>query len=169
MINLTTAFQNLVDPKNKDKTYSLLLGDTVKIGRDTGIVLSDGSKKLDDVVFFLNGDEEEKKPKVKPAPSPKKVSGHIVGSKVLRGKTRGEGRTDIDESAQQKMKEHQKELHQGRQERGIEKYSNDGDKDGNDNEKRIKKFESYKREDQLPKEVARKRVSQDRRCPSTTS
>ncbi|KAL7416408.1 FACT complex subunit-domain-containing protein [Mrakia frigida] len=162
VINFSTAFQNLVDPKNKEKTYSLLLIDTVKIGKEKAIVLSDGAKGLDDVVFLLNGDEpEEKKPKVKADPSPKKVSGHVVGSKVLRGKTRGEGRTDIDESAQVKMKEHQKELHHSRQERGLEKYNEDGENEGKNDEKKIKKFESYKREDQLPKEVARRRIFVD--------
>jgi len=57
------------------------------------------------------------------------------------------------------MKEHQKELHHARQERGLEKYNEDGENEGKNDDKKIKKFESYKREDQLPKEVARRRVS----------
>lgn len=67
----------------------------------------------------------------------------------------------MDETAQQKLKEHQKELHAQRQERGLERFRGEEDGDGAGEKKRqIKRFESYKREDQLPKEVARRRVSQ---------
>lgn len=56
------------------------------------------------------------------------------------------------------MKEHQKELHAARQEQGLQRFDS---KEGGTGEvkKGFKKFESYKREEQLPREVSRKRVS----------
>jgi nucleosome binding factor SPN SPT16 subunit len=123
--------------------------------------------------FIQSIQDEDVKPsksssKSKPAASPPKrappkVTGHVVGSKVLRGKTRGADRdNDIDESAQHRLKEHQRELHQQRQERGLERFAEDGDKgNGDGGKKSVKKFESYKREDQLPREVARRRIYVD--------
>jgi nucleosome binding factor SPN SPT16 subunit len=84
VFNLSTAFQNIEDPKNKGKTfvlalplpmplrvciqltfddccaslflsYALQLIDTVKIGKEKGIVFTEGAKSLNDCVFFLNG------------------------------------------------------------------------------------------------------------------
>lgn len=186
VFNLQLAFQGIPKPQSKTETfvhqiastvraslsltlqsfatsYALLLIDTVRIGTEGAEVLTSGCKSANDVIFFMNG-EEEKKPKAKPAPSPKKVQGHVVGSKVLRGKTRGEARNEVDESAQARMKEHQKELHQGRQDRGMERFAAEGEKEEGAGKKVHKKFESYKREEQLPKEIARRRV-----CPPSLS
>jgi nucleosome binding factor SPN SPT16 subunit len=36
-------------------SYALQLIDTVKIGKEKGIVFTEGAKSLNDCVFFLNG------------------------------------------------------------------------------------------------------------------
>lgn len=77
---------------------------------------------------------------------------------MLRGKNRTEG-AEMDLSAQQQLKEHQKQLHEQRQERGLERFAEGGDGKGGEEKKVWKRYESYKKEDQLPKQVANFRVS----------
>jgi nucleosome binding factor SPN SPT16 subunit len=83
----------------------------------------------------------------------------VIGNKVLRRtKTRNQGK-EIDQSKQETRKQHQRELHEAILKTGIARYK--GSKDGNSGGegKTWKKFESYRREDQLPGGVKNKRVS----------
>lgn len=106
-------------------------------------------------------EEVQPKPKAKPArtstgaaPKPAAV---VVGGKSLRAKTRNQGK-EVDESQQQKFKEHQKTLHAAIQQRGIKKFKNAGDGKAGQQAKVFRKFESYKREENLPN-METKRVS----------
>lgn len=56
VVNLQLSFAGLPTPKSqKDETYALQLIDTVKVGKEGGVVLTAGCKSLDEVVFYMNG------------------------------------------------------------------------------------------------------------------
>ncbi|KAG8932667.1 FACT complex subunit spt16 [Tulasnella sp. 418] len=107
VFNLVLAFTDVQDEKGKK--YSLLLTDTVKIGDEKGVCLTEGTKTFKDVLFSFN-DEPDAKPS-KDAKSKSSGSGvngasskshinkdnivsgtghHVAGSKILRAKTRGQ-------------------------------------------------------------------------------
>lgn len=56
----------------------------------------------------------------------------------------------MDETQAQKFKEHQKTLHDAIQKRGVTKYRKSGDGRAGGKAQEFRKFESYKREEQLP-------------------
>lgn len=145
--------------------------DTVKVDHEKGICLTDCIKSSKDVLFFLNtgSDEEEeqekakssKKPPVKPlngAPSPAKHK--VAGGKVLRNKTRSAAQEDVIQTTAVRIAEHQRELHTQRQTEGLARYSEEGQGTGTKEGKSWKRFQSYKGEAGLPKEVESLRVSQ---------
>ncbi len=113
----------------------------------------------------MDQDDDESEAEVKPkkADRPRngapKLDGVAVGNKVLRAKTRNQGK-DQDDSKSQVMKEHQTELHEKIHNRGLSKFKGGNGGDSNDQAKVFRKFESYKREDQLPAGVEDRRVSQ---------
>ena len=145
----------------------MLLTDTVKVDHEKGICLTDCIKASKDVLFFLNtqSDEEKektksKKPPVKPlngAASPAKNK--VVGGKVLRNKTRSAAQEDVIQTTAARIAEHQRELHTQRQREGLARYSEEGSGTGNKEGKTWKRFQSYKGEAGLPKEVENLRVS----------
>lgn len=151
---VTVGFADLENPKPQDpksKTYSLLLTDTVKITTGDPVVFTGGcSKDLKETAFYFKDDEPEQKVKEKkPAPKPAPAK----NTAVLKSKLRGE-RKETDEGAEQKRREHQKKLALSKQEEGLARYS-EGDAVGDGKGKKaIKRFESYKRENQLPMSVA---------------
>lgn len=53
VVIFTIGAQGLQDPKNKNATYALLLSDTLKIGQEGAVVLTEGCTKLKDVVMEL--------------------------------------------------------------------------------------------------------------------
>lgn len=78
VFNLALGFANIPDPQNKNKTlvvlkfsatrvetdpnprgdrYAIQIADTVKVGQDTGILITEGTKKVHEVI--LDEDEEE--------------------------------------------------------------------------------------------------------------
>lgn len=58
IFNLALGFNGMVDPINKGKTYALLLTDTVKIGTELAILLTEGTKKANEVVLYEDAPEE---------------------------------------------------------------------------------------------------------------
>lgn len=147
---ITLGFHDLENPKpqdSKSKTYSLLLSDTIRVTAGDPIVFTGGCPKdLKETAFYFKEDEPEEKVKAKkPAPKPAPAK----NTAVLKSKLRGE-RKEIDEGAEQKRREHQKKLAQAKQEEGLARYSQGGAVGDGKGKKLIKRFESYKRENQLP-------------------
>jgi len=141
----------------------LQINDSVKIGQDKGISITEGVKAAKDTLFYLTRDdsEEEKAPQ-KP---PTKINGNAspiknktAGGKVLRNKTRSAAQEDAMQSTGAKIAEHQKELHHQLQEQGLGRYAEEGDDANGKEGKSWKKFQSYKGEVGLPKEVEGLRV-----------
>lgn len=142
--------------------YALHLVDTIKIGLEKGIPLTDGVKTVKDTLFFETNNADDsmsgkppKKPPVKPLkngmPSPAKNK--TVGGKVLRTKTRSAAQEEVLMTTAAKIREHQIELHAQLQAEGLEKHSEDGGGTAGKEGKGWKRFQSYKGEAALPKEV----------------
>ncbi|KAK8865948.1 FACT complex subunit SPT16 [Kwoniella newhampshirensis] len=166
---LTLGLQDLPDPKKQGKTYSILLSDTVKVGQNGAAVLTEGCTKLSEIVMEL---EEEDKPE--PVAPPKKASSSskpngkspvktrgAVGGRVLPSKTRGGNRDQVEQTTSEKIKANQVRLHAQRNADGLKKWEKGGaGKDGSQ-DKVVKRYESYRREEQLPKGVEDRRVYVD--------
>jgi len=152
---VSTSFSDITNPNPQDaksKTYSLVLIDTVRVGGTEGVVFTkDAPSDIGSTSFFFADDkeEEEKKPKAK-------KDGRIgaVAQKNITGtRLRNERSTNVNEEKEAQRREHQRELHQKKQKEGLDKY---GEGTGNLNgteEKKFKKFESYKQISQLPSKV----------------
>ncbi|KAF2724711.1 FACT complex protein [Polychaeton citri CBS 116435] len=159
---VTTGFTGVENSKPTDKkrdsTYSVMLSDTVRInaaGVGTGepfVFTKDATMDLESTSFFFNDSEEEQE---KEKPKPKKDSrvGAIASSNITKTRLRGQGNATANEEKEAARKDHQKELHAKKQREGAEKY---GEGHGNLNgteEKKFKRFESYKRDSQFPSRV----------------
>lgn len=160
---VTLGLADLTD-KKKGK-YSLMLQDTVKVGVDGGAFLTEGCTRLHDVVMELDDEEEESAPvKEKKKPSSGTSNGKVAKVPAqTRGagtkQTRGAQREQIESTTAQRIKAHQAELHAQRKADGLKKWANGGTGKGNDNDKVVKRYESYRREEQLPPNLQDRRVS----------
>ncbi|EME38930.1 hypothetical protein DOTSEDRAFT_160702 [Dothistroma septosporum NZE10] len=154
--SVTTGFSNLENPNAKDKkrdgTYSLLLSDTVRVtsNSDAYCFTKDAPRDMESASFFFNDDEEEEK-----QPKPKKDArvGAVAQSNITKHRLRGQGGVTQNEEKEALRREHQKELHAKKQSDGLEKYTEGHGNLNGTEEKKFKRFESYKRDNQLPSKV----------------
>jgi len=155
--------------------YALHLVDTIKVGQEKAILLTDGVKSVKDTLFFETGDADDsksskapKKPPVKPLTNGNSLSpakNKTVAGKVLRTKTRSAAQEEVMMSTAAKIKEHQMELHAQLQAEGLAKHSEEGGASGGKEGKGWKRFQSYKGDAALPKETESMKVcSRDRLC-----
>lgn len=154
---ITTGFSDIQNPEPQDKNsknYSLLVSDTVRIKRGDEPVIFTGAapSDLESTSFFFKDEEvDEPAPKAK-AKKDSKV-GAVAASNITKTKLRAERNTQVDEGAEARRREHQRELAQKKQQEGLERYS---EATGNQNgvtQKKFKRFESYKRDNQFPSRV----------------
>ena len=139
--------------------YALHLVDTVKVGHEKAVLLTDGVKTVKDTLFFETNDAEDikssktpKRPSVKPLTNGNSLSpakNKTVAGKVLRTKTRSAAQVMISTAA--KIKEHQMELHAQLQAEGTAKHNEDGGGSGGKEGKGWKRFQGYKGDAALPK------------------
>lgn len=155
---VTTGFSDLENPqaanKKRDGIYSLLLSDTVRItsGGEAYVFTKHAQTDTNTTMFFFKDDEEEEE-KAKPKSKKDSRVGAVASSNITKTRLRGQGGTTQNEEKEAARREHQKELHQKKQKEGTLKY---GEGHGNLNgteEKKFKRFESYKRDAQLPARV----------------
>ena len=155
---ITTGFSDLQNPQasnqKRDGTYGLLLSDTVRVtsGGEAFVYTKHAATDTETTMFFFNEDEEEEKEK-KPKPNKDTRVGAVASSNITKTRLRGQGGTTQNEEKEAARREHQKELHKKKQNDGAEKY---GEGSGNLNgteEKKFKRFESYKRDMQFPSRV----------------
>jgi nucleosome binding factor SPN SPT16 subunit len=160
---ISTGFTDLENPNPQDKkskTYSLLLVDTVRVSvNDCAVFTKDTPSDLESVSFFFNDEEEEEtKPKSKRDRAPA-----IAQTNITKTRTRHERPTNQDAQKEAQRREHQKELHAKKQAEGLEEYG-EGAKALNGTEaKKFKKFESYKRDNQIPSSVANLAIHVDKK------
>lgn len=154
-LSITTAFNDITNPSpqdSKSNTYTLVLTDTVRVAPSEGAVFTkDAPTDLESTSFFFNDEEEEQEKK----PKAKKDSrvGAVAQTNIKSTRLRNERSTNVSEEKEAQRKEHQRELHQKKQQQGLEKYAaGTGNLNGVE-EKKFKKFESYRQVTQLPTRV----------------
>jgi nucleosome binding factor SPN SPT16 subunit len=156
--------------------YSLIIADTVRIGSEGAIALTEGTVKLSDIATSLDEESEaESEEEVKPQKKEKKdnkpssskangkdssgksrPSGPVGGARMTRGQRQS---GPAEQTSTEKIKPHQDKLHAQRQSDGLKRFQKGGKGKNGQEEKQIKKYESYRREEQLPKQVEDRRVS----------
>ncbi|KAK5071914.1 FACT complex subunit spt16 [Lithohypha guttulata] len=152
--SIMTSLADLTNDKPQDKkgtNYSLMLMDTVRVTRGEAIVFTkDARTDLDSIEFYFNEEEEVKPKQEKKKPG----AGAIVTSNIKSSRTRGANRTDTHkEEEEARRRGHQKELAEKKQQQGLERFSEATGALNGEDEKKFKKFESYKRDSQLPARV----------------
>lgn len=146
--------------------YALHLVDTVQVTAEKAVCLTSGIKSVKDTMFFLNPEAgPESKPSKKPPTTKLAANGNAspaknktAGGKVLRNKTRSAAHEELVQSTAAKIGEHQKELHQRLQAEGLARFSEGGGGLAGKEGKTWKRFQSYKGEIGLPREVENLRV-----------
>ncbi|KAF2264458.1 SPT16-domain-containing protein [Lojkania enalia] len=161
-IVVSTGLSDLENPSPQDKkskTYSLVLVDTVRVGpTESAVFTKDTPSDLDSVSFFFNDEsEEETKPK------PKRERPAIAQTSLTKTRTRHERPTNQDAEKEAQRREHQKELHGKKQQQGLETYGKGAKSLNGTEEKKFKRFESYKRDNQLPSSVANLEIVVDKK------
>ena len=115
-------------------------------------------------MFFLNQEIDEKEkserkpPTAKAAANGSPLKNKTAGGKVLRSKTRSAAQEELIQTTAHKIADHQHDLHGRLQTEGIEKYSESGVGAAGKEGKTWKRFQSYKGEAGLPREVEHLRV-----------
>ncbi|KAI8089405.1 FACT complex subunit-domain-containing protein [Halteromyces radiatus] len=190
VLNLSLGFADLENTQTNSgdtraQKYSLLLIDTIRVTNELPITLTECSKRLNEVSYFMkeesedgdqemaNNDDNYKQSKTQHSSSaistssPSQRSGlplkkeGVSKTAILRSKFRSEEQDD--ESKEQKRKEHQKDLFAQKQAEGLKRFSEEQQNDKDDNKTVFRKFESYRSEAKLPREVRDLRIIVDKR------
>lgn len=152
---VTTGFNDLANADSKDPksaVYSLVLSDTVRVTRSDAVVFTaDAPSDIESTSFFFKDEEDEPAPKPKAKKDPR--VGAVATQNITKTKLRGERSTQVDEGAEARRREHQKELAAKKQQEGLKRYTEAGGAEGGAAKKQFKRFESYKRDGQLPPRV----------------
>lgn len=140
----------------KYRSYSLLLTDTVRVTGDLPVVFTESAKARGDISYYFKQDEisSPKKEKVRAA----------TNSAILKSKLRNETRTQEDDSSEKKRQLHQSDLHEKLQKIGEHKFADESSSNGLETKVEFKKFDSYKRDSQIPTNVKDLRLNVDPRA-----
>jgi nucleosome binding factor SPN SPT16 subunit len=155
---ISTGLNNLENPKaesKRGKIYSLAISDTIRVpARDAESVVftKDAPTDLENVAFFFNDSEESE---VEKKPKPKKDSriGAVAQTNLTKTRLRNERATNQNTEKEEARRQHQKEIHAKKQAEGLERYAEGTGNLNGTEEKKFKRFESYKRDAQLPTRV----------------
>jgi nucleosome binding factor SPN SPT16 subunit len=150
-LSITTGFSDIENPQATDKTnklYSLVITDTIRVTTGEPVVFTGDAPTEADANSFFFKDEDA-------APTPKKEKkdsrvGAVAVKNITQTRLRSERTTQVDEDADKRRREHQKELAAKKQQEGLERFPDATGSDNGVEVKKFKKFESYKRENQLP-------------------
>lgn len=159
---LVIGFTDIENPKAQsklDKKYSLCLIDTARVEKEGSKPLTSSPRSLEDISFWLKDEES--------AEESSSEAGSTIAASTMKRHTRQEAKTrQVDDSAEQKRREHQKQLAIERQEAGLKRFQ--GTEAGTNGESTtvVKKFESYRRDTQLPAEIRDLQIIVDRRAQS---
>lgn len=159
-LNLSPGFTDIPNPDPQDgksKTYTLSLSDTIRVRskqEEAANFTSGASMDIGAISFyFKDDDEEEASPQKQKAKKDPKI-GAVASSNVVKTKLRGERATkQIDEGAEARRRQHQKELAQKKQAEGLKMYAESTADANGVTQKKFKKFESYKRDGLFPPRV----------------
>ena len=154
VLNLAIGFEKVPMSDSKD-VYAIFLADTVRIKEDSCQVLTDVDKDLGSISYTFGDDEDEEE-----------LSDNGGRRGAILATKRRSALQQVDAEELQKRKEHQKKLANERQEAGLAKYSGKGDRTESEKKAVFKKFESYRKEAQLPDYVGDLRIHLDRKAES---
>lgn len=159
---ITTSLTDLTNPNPQDKkskTYSIVIADTVRVGpNDCAVFTKDTASDLESVSFFFNDEEEEET-----KPKPKHERPAIAQTNITKTRTRQDRAKNQNEEKEELRRQHQKEIHEKKQQLGLETYGEGSKSLNGTEEKTFKKFESYKRDNQLPPGVAKLEIVVDKK------
>jgi nucleosome binding factor SPN SPT16 subunit len=180
-LNVSVGFSDLENPKATDdrgKTYALCIVDIVRVTNDAPVVLTDCSKKLNKISYFFDDDKDQEAPTAprsssaaessKSASKARGVSTRnsdpVAKSAILRSKLRNEDQEE--ESREHRRREHQKELFNKKIEEGLARFTSGGEGSNNEQQAVFRKFESYRSEARLPREVRQLKIIVDKKHDS---
>jgi nucleosome binding factor SPN SPT16 subunit len=155
-LSITTSLSDLTNDKIKDSRgakYSLVITDTIRVTHaEPAVFTKDTSVELDSIEFYFKDDEDDPTPKKDKSKKPgaSAVATANIKSARLRGADRNNNAKEEEEA---RRREHQKELARKKQTQGMEKYAEATSDMNGVAQKKFKKFESYKRENQLPTKI----------------
>lgn len=153
-LSITVGFTGIESLDTVDKKhggYSMVITDTVRVGENGPHVFTkDAGVDMDSVSFYF-GDEEETHHPVK---EKREVKSNVTGGRnVTRTKLRAERPTQVNEGAEARRREHQKALAAKKTKEGLDRFAGTTGDDNGITQKKFRRFESYKRDNQLPARV----------------
>lgn len=160
-----TGFQDIENPQPQDKNskvYSLVLNDTIRVTSAEPVVFTVEAPTTADANSFFFKDDEEEEVQVKKEKKDPRV-GAVASQNITNTRLRSERSTQVDEDAEAKRREHQKQLASKKQKEGLARFSESTSGQNGAEVKKFKKFESYKREDQLPPKIKNMEIVVDLR------
>jgi len=172
------ALEGVPVAEGSDKTFSVLLADTVIVTADGVKFITTAGKKYGDVSFTLDDsedeEEEEEKEQIKKSIAEAQRRKEALdleggaGGPVLRRSTRETNKDTVaDIQAERERREHQKELlaqvNQAGMERMAAELAGDGESGTAGTVKKTWSFTSYKRPGDMPLEASKARISVDQR------
>lgn len=147
-----TDVENSDANDKKHAVYSMVITDTVRVGENGPHVFTkDAGIDMDSVSFYFGDEEETKNP-----PKAKKEAAKpnaVAGRNVTRTKLRAERPTQVNDGAEARRREHQKELATRKTKEGLDRFAGTTGDDNGIAQKKFRRFESYKRDNQLPTKV----------------
>ena len=160
-VNLSIGFSDL-KLDNGDR-YALLLADTVLVSPSGASYLTDAPRDFRMISFFFKDDDEDAQEEaVKKEKAP--VSTRGGKSAILKTKLRAESRREEDVMSEQNRKDHQSKLLMDRVQAGLDRFTDGSDKAASGEQKKsFRRYESYKKDVPLPKEVRNNRIIIDKR------
>ncbi|RDA87172.1 hypothetical protein CP532_4287 [Ophiocordyceps camponoti-leonardi (nom. inval.)] len=152
---IQTGFQDIDNPQPQDKSskvYSLVLTDTIRVTTsEPAVFTSEAPTSADANSFFFKDDEE-----AEPAPKKEKKDprvGAVATKNITSTRLRSERATQVDDDAEKKRREHQKELATKKQKEGLARFAESTTGQNGGEVKKFKRFDSYKRDDQFPPKI----------------
>ncbi|RCI12835.1 hypothetical protein L249_0974 [Ophiocordyceps polyrhachis-furcata BCC 54312] len=152
---IQTGFQDIENPQPQDKSskvYSLVLTDTIRVtNSEPAVFTSEAPTSADANSFFFKDDEE-----AEPAPKKEKKDprvGAVATKNITSTRLRSERATQVDDDAEKKRREHQKELATKKQKEGLARFAESTAGQNGGEVKKFKRFDSYKRDDQFPPKI----------------
>ncbi|KOS21394.1 FACT complex subunit SPT16 [Escovopsis weberi] len=152
---INTGFQDIENPQPQDKNskvYSLVLTDTIRVTTTEPVVFTSEAPTSADVNSFFFKDDEEAEPTPKKEKKDSRV-GAVATKNITSTRLRSERTTQVDEDADKKRREHQRDLAQKKQKEGLARFAESTSGQNGGEVKKFKRFESYKRDNQFPPKI----------------
>lgn len=153
-LNVCVGFSNLKDSKN-NTTYALMVADTVRVKNDGYVMYTDLDKAMNSVSFMI--EDEPATTKVKKGSAGRSTPSAAASRSKLRENTT----KAADELETKRRDEKQKILREELQQRGEKQFADEKGSLKPEEKVERKKFESYKRDTQIPKQVQDLKIAVD--------